>query len=224
MAQPAENQRGGLVGAGLFVIVGGLLQGVGDNVTRAMGSDVLWGGLGVFIGVLFSAWYARRLRWWLLLYIPVAVVLIAAIGEVSGRLTAVPMIQAVQNVAMAPECRGIENLKPGLDAIGVKMKAFVEDATDPQSSDFDDMRRLAVSAEEIRQAYEDHGHPPAFDAYYRSSIHLMANYRDGFHYIANGQYETGQELLDEGDTVLLAQTQDDYRTAVETCTGRRPSE
>jgi hypothetical protein len=197
----------------VFIIIGGILQGIGNNIERFGNSDASWGGAGVAIGVIFAAWFARRLRWWLLLFIPIIVILMVPIALITEIATARVVSRAVDQVG---SCRGLQDLEAELAPISAGMKAFMEDINSTASPDVTDARRWAASANTLRQQYEALDHPPAFDRYVELSVQTMRSYEQGFDAMAMGDYDNGDVLLVRGDDMLL-EAQAAFREAGAEC-------
>ena len=136
-----------------------------------------WGGAGVFIGVIFAAWFARRLRWWLLLFIPIIIVLMVPIALIYGDRNGWTCQPAVGQVN---DCQGVQDLSADLVPISAGMKAFIDDINSTTNPGVSDMRRWSASANTIEQQYEALDHPPVFDRYVQLSIQTLANYEAGF--------------------------------------------
>ena len=174
MAPPREATPGWRsipIWAGVFVIVGGVLQGMGVNIQRYSNSDVAWGGLGVLIGGAVSIWFARRLRWWLLLYIPAIWIAMVPIALASELMTAGFFSRAGDQDA---SCRGWRHLNAELAPISTAISAYTNDLASATNPGSDDARRWAAAATSIRKQYEELDHPRCLIATWRSPLRPSA--------------------------------------------------
>ncbi len=204
--------------AGLFVLVGGILQGIGANLQRYADSDLAWGSLGVLIGGGLSAWFARRLGWWLLLYIPAIVILMAPIAVTTEVMTAGLVSGIVARSNEPSECRGWQDLNANLAPLSASVKAYFDDLDGTTTPRPEDTRRWATSAGTIRQQFETLEHPPVLDSYVALSVKIFRSYEEGFAAMARGDYGGGQPLLEQGDSTV-AQAQEAFRSANAVCAG-----
>ena len=163
-------------------------------------SDSNWGGAGVFIGVVFAAWFARRLRWWLLLFIPIVIFLMVPVALFTEIVTAGLVGRAAGQVG---DCRGWQDLETDLAPISAGMQAFNDDIARTVNPDTNDVHRWAASANTLKQQYEALDHPPALDHYVELSIQTLQSYQQGFDAVAMGDYDHGEVLLERGDSTLL---------------------
>ncbi len=216
--EPAPPWRRTILLAGLCVILGGILQGIGANIQHFAESDVAWGGLGVLIGGGLSVWFARRLRWWLLLYIPAIVFLMAPIAVYTQIETGAAVRGIVDRVNVPSECKGWQDLNANLAPIYASAKTYGDDLANTTAPDSDDARRWAALAATIRQQYEELDHPPVLDSYVELSVETFRSYEQGFGAMARGDYDGGQPRLDHGDRIRT-QAQAAFRTANAVCVG-----
>lgn len=217
-----QKPKGNLTLAVVALIVGGVLQGLLSNASRVASADVSWGGWGALLGMVLFGWFARRLRWWLILLIPASLFFMAPISLMTQANTMRPVSTIYRQLTMNPDCAGWEHLDAQLDPIGVKIRAFADDVNETTVPDVDDFRRWANAADGIRSSFHllnELEHPPVLDEYLATSMQWMTNYRDGFRLIVDGKYDEGQALLDEGDTSLRTRAQAQFRVANETCAG-----
>ena len=198
-----------------FVVVGGVLQGIGANIERYSGSDVAWGGVGVLVGVAFSSWFARRLDWWLLLYIPAIVILMVPIALISETSTGGFVRDATNRFG---DCRGWDDMVVRLDPSTASVGEYMNDRSNARNPDASDARRWSDSAAQVRAQYEDLEHPPILDRYVEFSIQVFRNYEEGFGAIANGESNRGIALVGEGDR-LVPMAQAEFRAGIEECAG-----
>lgn len=193
----------------IFIVVGGVLQGIGANVERYIDPDFAWGGVGVLIGAALSSWFARRLRWWLLLYFPATVIFMIPFA-MAAELGTAGMVNSVAQ--RTGECRGWNDLGDRLDAITANVGPLMNDINLLENPGLDDVRRWSASAGEIHRQYEELDHPPILDRYVELSTQVFRNYEEGFALVANGKHEEGVPLVDEGDKIV-PQAQAEFRAA-----------
>ncbi|MDP9358201.1 MAG: hypothetical protein M3R02_23530 [Chloroflexota bacterium] len=213
---PAPRRRAIPLLAGLFVIVGGILQGIGANIQRYADPDTAWGGVGVLIGGALSVWFARRLRWWLLLYIPAIIILMIPIALITEIETGGLISELVARANEPSECRGWQDLNANLAPLSTSVRNYFDDINNTAKPSPDDDRRWANSAAAIRQQFETLDHPPVLNTYIDLSVQTFRLYEQGFGAMANGDYDDGQSLLEQGDSIRT-QAQAAFRTANARC-------
>ncbi len=214
--EPPAPWRRTILLAGLFVILGGILQRIGANIQRYAESDVTWGSLGVLIGGGLSVWFARRLRWWLLLYIPAIVFLMAPIAVYTQIETGRTVRGIVDRASEPAACKGWRDLNANLAPLSTSVRDYFDDLNSTTNPGSDDTRRWSTSAAAIRQQFEALDHPPVLNNYVDLSIQTFRLYEQGFGAMANGDYDGGQPLLEQGDSTLT-QAQAAFRNANAVC-------
>ncbi len=213
---PTPRRRTIPILAGVFVFVGGILQGIGANLQTYADPDMAWGGLGVMIGGGLSVWFARRLRWWLLLYIPAIILVMVPIAIATELQTAGLVSNLVSRANEPSECKGWRDLNANLAPLSTSVRAYFDDLDSTTNPGPDDARRWSTSAAAIRQQFEALDHPPVLNNYVDLSVQTFRLYEQGFGAMANGDYDGGQPLLEQGDSILT-QAQDAFSTANAVC-------
>lgn len=214
--EPAPPWRRTILLAGLFVIVGGILQGIGVNIQRFTNLGTGWGSLGVLIGGGLSVWFARRLRWWLLLYIPAIIILMSPIAFITEIATGGLVSELAARANEPSECRGWQDLNANLAPLSTSIRAYFDDLDSTTNPGPDDTRRWLTSAAAIRQQFEALDHPPVLNNYVDLSVQTFRLYEQGFGAMANGDYDGGQPLLEQGDSTLT-QAQAAFQNANAVC-------
>lgn len=213
---PPASRRGSIPGfAVVFVVVGGVLQGIGANIERYISPGVAWGGSGVLIGMACSVWFARRLRWWLLLYIPAIVILMIPLAIATETGTGAWIRSAGERFG---DCRGWGDLKERFDPVTLNIQAYMDDMNTAENPDLDDARRWSDAAGEIHRQFEGLEPPPALDLYVERTTQVFRAYEEGFAAMADGDNEAGLALLDEGDRTLPT-AQAEFASAKAKCEG-----
>lgn len=196
-----NHKQTAVVGAIVFLFVGGVLQGIGANIQRYASPDVAWGGLGVLVGGGISVWFARRLRWWLLLYIPAIIMLMVPIATAAEVYTANLVSRTILE---SGKCGGWEDLDADLDPVSASIATYSADLNSTEDAEDDSLRRWADNAAAIRQQYEGLDIPPVLIRYRELSAEGMRQHEQGFDALARGDDEDAAiALLDQGDRTLV---------------------
>ncbi len=216
-SHPAPSRRRAIpILAGLFVVFGGVLQGVGANIQRYADPDTAWGGLGVAIGLALSLWFVRHLGWWLVLYVPAAIVVMIPIAMATEIETGALVRDIVDRANEPSECKGWQDLTANLAPLSASVRAYFDDLNRTTSPGPDDTRRWSFEAATLRQQFEALHHPPVLNTYVALAVQAFRLYEQGFGAMANGDYDRGQPLLEQGDSAVT-QAQEAFRSANAVC-------
>lgn len=199
--------------AASLALLGGILQGVGLNIQRFTSTDLALSSLSVLICGALSAWFVRRLGWWLILYLPAIWLVMAAIALPAEVMTAGVVSRAAD--AVGP-CSGWQELNADLSPISAGVLAFNSDVTAVDTPRESDYRRWAESSERIGEQYEGLSHPSAFTSYVELAARAFHEYEQGYAALSEGDDQRGIAFLDQGDRTV-ARAQSAFRSATAKC-------
>jgi hypothetical protein len=100
------------------------------------------------------------------------------------------------------DCRGWQDVQARLTPINDDIDAFWTDVNGTVNPDADDVHRWASAARSIRQQYDLLPHPAALNRFVALSSLTYGDYDLGFGAMANGDFERGRALVQQGDDTL----------------------